>query len=44
MRAQLSALFLFVINLVGLGLGATLVALGSDYLFPEESGLRTRWR
>jgi MFS family permease len=40
MRAQLSALFLFVINLIGLGLGATLVALGSDYIFTGETGLR----
>lgn len=40
MRAQLSALFLFVINLIGLGLGATLVALASDYVFVEETGLR----
>lgn len=40
MRAQLAALFLFVINLIGLGLGATLVALGSDYIFPGETGLR----
>lgn len=40
MRAQLAALFLFVINLIGLGLGATLVALGSDYIFTGETGLR----
>ena len=40
MRGQLSALFLCIINLIGLGLGATLVALGSDYLFPGETGLR----
>ena len=40
MRAQLSALFLFTINLIGLGLGATLVAICSDYIFTGETGLR----
>ncbi|MBT8079398.1 MAG: MFS transporter [Gammaproteobacteria bacterium] len=40
MRAQLSALFLFVINLIGLGLGATLVALCSDYVFTGDTGIR----
>lgn len=40
MRAQLSALFLFTINLLGLGLGATTVALASDYIFTEPTGVR----
>ncbi len=40
MRAQLSALFLFAINLIGLGLGATLVALATDYVFTGDGGLR----
>ena len=40
MRGQLSALFIFTVNIVGLGFGATLVALASDYLFTGETGLR----
>ncbi|GEA10435.1 MFS transporter [Alteromonas sp. KUL49] len=40
MRGQFSALYLFVVNLIGLGLGPTLVALCTDYLFgaPEQVG------
>lgn len=33
MRGQFSALYLFIVNLIGLGLGPTLVALCTDYLF-----------
>ena len=36
MRAQASAIYLFVINMVGLGLGPTAVALATDYLFKDD--------
>ncbi|MFO1466729.1 MAG: MFS transporter [Steroidobacteraceae bacterium] len=39
MRGQLSALQLFVQNLVGLGLGATSVALLTDYVFADSRKL-----
>jgi len=35
-RAQVSALFLFVINMAGLGFGATAIALVTDYVFHDE--------
>lgn len=38
-RAQISALLLFSINLVGLGMGPTLVALFTDYVFKEEAAV-----
>jgi len=40
MRGQFSALYLFIVNLIGLGLGPTLVALTTDYVFgaPEMVG------
>lgn len=38
-RAQISALYLFVLNLLGLGLGPTLVALCTDYVFQDESAV-----
>lgn len=40
MRGQLAALFIFCVNIVGLGFGATLVALASDYIFTGDTGLR----
>lgn len=39
MRAQASAVYLFVLNLIGLGLGPTAVALSTDFLFGDESKL-----
>jgi MFS family permease len=36
MRGQASAIFLFAINLVGLGLGPQILPLVSDYLFRDE--------
>ncbi len=36
MRGQASALYLFVVNLVGLGLGPTAVALVTDYVFHDD--------
>jgi MFS family permease len=40
MRAQASALYFFLFNLVGMGLGPLLVALFTDYLFDSEAALR----
>lgn len=37
MRGQASAIYLFVANLIGLGLGPTAVALCTDYLFRSEA-------
>jgi MFS family permease len=36
MRAQTSALYLFIVNLVGLGLGPSFVASLTDYVFRDE--------
>jgi MFS family permease len=40
MRAQASALYLFVLNIIGLSLGPTAVALQTDYLFGDAAALR----
>ncbi len=40
MRAQASALYLFVVSLIGLGAGPTVVALATDYLFRDDLALR----
>jgi MFS family permease len=37
MRGQITALFLFVFNVIGFGLGPTIVALFTDYVFHAES-------
>ena len=39
MRAQASALYLFVVNLIGLGLGPTAVALVTDYVFNDDGAI-----
>jgi MFS family permease len=36
MRGQVTALFLFVFNVIGFGLGPTMVALFTDYLFHSD--------
>ncbi|WP_420464599.1 spinster family MFS transporter [Panacagrimonas sp.] len=36
MRGQTSAIYLFVVNLVGLGIGPTAVALLTDYVFADD--------
>jgi MFS family permease len=36
MRGQASAVYLFVVNLIGLGLGPTAVALCTDYIFGRD--------
>ena len=40
LRAQATALYLFTINLIGLGMGPTSVALLTDYFFADEAMLR----
>ncbi|RMF98567.1 MAG: MFS transporter [Gammaproteobacteria bacterium] len=40
LRAQVTALYYFVINVLGLTLGPTLVALVTDYGFADEAALR----
>lgn len=39
LRGQASAVYLFVINLIGLGLGPTAVALATDYLFADDNAV-----
>lgn len=40
MRGQASAIYLFVITLVGLGIGPTAVAVVTDYVFADDNALR----
>lgn len=40
MRGQASAIYLFVITLIGLGIGPTAVALVTDFVFADDSALR----
>jgi spore maturation protein SpmA len=40
MCGQMSALYLFVVNLPGLGLGPTAVALVNDYVFRDDQAVR----
>ena len=40
MRGQASAVYLFVVNLIGLGLGPTSVALITDYVFHDPAAVR----
>jgi MFS family permease len=37
MRGQASAIYLFVVNLIGLGIGPTVVALTTDYVFHDDN-------
>jgi MFS family permease len=39
MRGQASALYLFVINLIGLGLGPTAVAMVTDFVFHNDNAI-----
>ncbi len=39
-RALASSIFLFILNMIGLGLGPTLVALFTDFLFHDELAIR----
>lgn len=40
MRGQASAIYLFVINLIGLGIGPTAVAMTTDYVFHDDKAVR----
>jgi MFS family permease len=40
MRGQSSAIYLFVVNLIGLGIGPTAVALITDYVFHDDKAVR----
>lgn len=39
-RALASSIFLFILNLIGIGLGPTIVALFTDYIFHDEQAIR----
>ena len=39
MRGVMSALYLFCLNLIGLGFGPTAVALATDYIFKSEAAV-----
>ena len=39
MRGQASAIYLFVINLIGLGIGPTAVAMTTDYVFHDDNAV-----
>ena len=40
MRGQTSAVYLFIVNLIGLGIGPTAVALVTDYVFHDDQALK----
>ena len=40
MRAQVSAMYLFVVNMIGIGAGPTVIALLTDHVFHDDSMLR----
>lgn len=40
MRGQASAIYLFVVNLIGLGIGPTAVAVTTDYVFRDDYAVR----
>lgn len=39
MRGQASAIYLFVVNLIGLGIGPTAVAMTTDYVFRDDNAV-----
>ena len=39
MRGQISAIYLFMVALVGQGLGPTTVALSTDYIFKNDNAV-----
>ncbi len=39
LRGQASAIYLFAVNLIGLGLGPTAVALATDYIFHDDKAV-----
>ena len=40
MRGQVSALYLFFVNIIGIGMGPTLIALATDHAFGDDTMLR----
>jgi MFS family permease len=40
LRGQASAIYLFLVSLIGLGLGPTAVALVTDYVFHDDLAVR----
>lgn len=40
MRGQASAVYLFIVNMIGLGLGPTAVAMITDYVFQDDNAVR----
>jgi hypothetical protein len=40
MRGQASAIYLFVVNLIGLGLGPSAVAAATDFVFEDDQSVR----
>ena len=40
MRGQTAAVYLFIVNLIGLGFGPTAVALVTDYVFADDQSLK----
>jgi MFS family permease len=40
MRGQTAAVYLFIVNLIGLGIGPTAVALVTDYVFADDQALK----
>ncbi len=40
MRGQTAAVYLFIVNLIGLGIGPTAVALVTDYVFADDLALK----
>ena len=40
MRGQTAAVYLFIVNLIGLGVGPTAVALVTDYVFANDLALK----
>ncbi len=40
MRGQTTAVYLFMTNMIGLGIGPTAIAVFTDYVFSDDSMLR----
>src|SRR6185436_12188877 len=40
MRGQASAIYLFVVNLIGLGIGPSAVAAATDFVFEDDQAVR----
>ena len=40
MRGQVSAIYLFFVNIIGIGLGPTMIAMTTDYVFGNDAELR----